>query len=328
MPDKVKQSAILLLSLGEELAASVFTHLNTREVQQLGKAMTNLKQITRGDVETVLQTFHQDVEQFAAVTLGSESYVRAVLTKALGNARATDVLEDILEANQEEGLDALNWLDAGNIAELIGNEHPQIIATILVHLQRERASEVMALLPERLRNDVMLRIATFGGVQPVALGELTDVLNDALSGQSVRRSKMGGVRAAAEILNMMSSAEEEQIINTLREQDADLTQRIVDEMFVFENLVDLEDRAIQLILKDVETSTLTVALKGAPEELREKVFKNMSKRAADMLRDEIDVQGPVRMSKVEQEQKAMLQIVRRLAEEGQFSLGGGKDAYV
>jgi len=328
MPDKVKQSAILLLSLGEELAASVFTHLNTREVQQLGKAMTSLKQITRSDVETVLQTFHQDVEQFAAVTLGSEAYVRAVLTKALGNARATDVLEDILEANHEEGLDALNWLDAGNIAELIGNEHPQIIATILVHLQRERASEVMALLPERLRNDVMLRIATFGGVQPVALGELTEVLNDALSGQSVRRSKMGGVRAAAEILNLMSSAEEEHIVNTLRAQDADLTQRIVDEMFVFENLVDLEDRAIQLILKDVETSTLTVALKGAPDELREKVFKNMSNRAADMLRDEIDVQGPVRMSKVEQEQKAILQIARRLAEEGQFSLGGGKDAYV
>jgi len=329
MPEaKVRQGAILLLSLGEELAASVFTHLNTREVQQLGKAMTGLKQITRDDVETVLQAFHQDVEQFVAVNLGSEAYVRSVLTKALGNARAKDVLEDILEANHEEGLDALNWLDAGNIAELIGNEHPQIIATILVHLQRDRASEVMTLLPERLRNDVMMRIATFGGVQPLALGELTDVLNDALSGQSTRRNKMGGVRTAAEILNLMNSAEEENIINTLREQDADLTQRIVDEMFVFDNLVDLEDRAIQLILKEVETTTLTVALKGAPDELRDKVFKNMSNRAAEMLRDEIDVQGPVRMSKVEQEQKVILQIARRLAEEGQFSLGGGKDEYV
>jgi len=329
MPEaNVKQSAILLLSLGEELAAEVFKHLNTREVQQLGKAMTSLKQITRGDVEAALQAFHQDVEQFAAVTLGSEAYVRSVLTKALGNARAADVLEDILEANHEEGLDALNWLDAGNIAELILNEHPQIIATILVHLQRARASEVIALLPERLRNDVMLRIATFGGVQPVALGDLTEVLNDALSGQSVKRSKMGGVRTAAEILNLLSSAEEEHIINSLREQDADLTQRIVDEMFVFENLVDLEDRSIQLILKEVETATLTIALKAAPDELREKVFKNMSKRAADMLRDEIDVQGPVRMSKVEQEQKTILQIARRLAEEGQIALGGGNDAYV
>jgi len=222
----------------------------------------------------------------------------------------------------------LNWLDAANIAELIANEHPQIIATILVHLERARAGEVIALLPERLRNDVMLRIATFGGVQPAALGELTEVLNDSLSGQSVKRSKMGGVRTAAEILNLMSHAEEEHIINNLRTVDADLTQRIVDEMFVFEHLVDLEDRAIQLILKEVETSSLTIALKGAPDELRDKVFKNMSNRAAEMLRDEIEVQGPVRMSRVEQEQKAILQVARRLAEEGQFVLGGGNDVYV
>jgi len=329
MPEpKIKQCAILLLSLGDELAAAVFKHLNTREVQLLGKAMTGLKHITRSEVSEVLQAFHQDVEQFAAVTLGSDTYVRSVLTKALGNARAADVLEEILEANQEEGLEALNWLDAANIAELICNEHPQIIATILVHLQRERACEVLVLLSERLRNDVMMRIATFGGVQPAALGELTEVLNNALSGQSVKRNKMGGVRTAAEILNLMSSAEEEHIINNLREQDAELTQRIVDEMFVFENLIDLEDRAIQLILKEVETTTLTVALKGAPDELREKIFRNMSNRAAEMLRDEIDMQGPVRMSKVEQEQKVILQIARKLAEAGQFSLGGGNDAYV
>jgi len=323
-----RQCAILLLSLGEDLAAEVFKHLNTREVQSMGKAMSSLKQVTRSDVAQVLQAFHQDVEQFQAVTLGSDAYVRAVLTKALGNARASDVLEDIFEANQEEGLDALNWLDAANLAEMIGNEHPQIIATILVHLERARASEVIALLPERLRNDVIIRIATFGGVQPAALGELTQVLNDALSGQSIKRSKMGGVRTAAEILNLMSHAEEEHIITNLRTVDADLTQRIVDEMFVFEHLVDLEDRAIQLILKEVETSSLTIALKGAPEDLRAKVFKNMSNRAAEMLRDEIEMQGPVRMSKVEQEQKAILQIARRLAEEGQFSLGGGNDEYV
>jgi len=324
----LKQCAILLLSLGEDLAAEVFKHLSTREVQQLGKAMSNLKHVTRSDVETVLEAFHQDVEQFAAVTLGSDAYVRSVLTKALGTARASDVLDDILEANQEEGLQALNWLDAANVAELIGNEHPQIIATVLVHLERGHAGEVIALLPERLRNDVMMRIATFGGVQPTALGELTQVLNNALSGQSVKRSNMGGVRTAAEILNLMSHAEEENIITNLRAVDADLAQRIVDEMFVFEHLVDLEDRAIQLILKEVETSSLSIALKSAPDDLREKIFKNMSNRAAQMLRDEIEVQGPVRMSKVEQEQKAILEIARRLAEEGQFSLGGGNDAYV
>jgi len=325
---KLNHCAILLLSLGEDLAADVFKHLATREVQSLGKVMSGLKQVTRSDVEAVLQAFHQDVEQFQAVTLGSDAYVRSVLTKALGNARARDVLEDILEANHEEGLEALNWLDAANIAEMIANEHPQIIATILVHLERARASEVIALLPERLRNDVILRIATFGGVQPAALGELTEVLNDALSGQSVKRSKMGGVRTAAEILNLMSHAEEEHIITNLRDVDADLTQRIVDEMFVFEHLIQLEDRAIQLILKEVDTASLTIALKGAPDELRDKVFKNMSNRAAELLRDEIDMQGPVRMSKVEQEQKAILQVARRLAEAGQFSLGGGNDEYV
>jgi len=325
---KLNQCAILLLSLGEDLAAEVFKHLTTREVQAVGKVMSSLKKVTRSDVEAVLEAFHQDVEQMQAVTLGSDEYVRAVLTKALGSARADKVLDDILEANQEDGLDALNWLDAPNIAELIANEHPQVIATILVHLERARASEVLVLLPERLRNDVLVRIATFGGVQPAALGELTDVLNDALSGQSVKRSKIGGVRTAAEILNFVSHAEEEHIIENLRTVDADLTQRIVDEMFVFDNLATLEDRSVQLILKEVESSTLTIALKGAPEELRAKVFKNMSSRAAEMLREEIEMLGPVRMSKVEEEQKAILQIVRRLAEEGQITLGGGNDEYV
>jgi len=325
---KLNPCAILLLSLGEDLAAEVFKHLTTREVQTLGKVMSSLKQVTRSDVEAVLEAFHQDMAQMQTVTLGSDDYVRAVLTKALGSARATKVLDDILEATQEEGLEALNWLDAPNIAELIANEHPQVIATILVHLERARASEVLVLLPERLRNDVIMRIATFGGVQPAALGELTDVLSDALSGQSIKRSKIGGVRTAAELLNFMSHAEEEQTIENLRTVDADLAQRIVDEMFVFDNLATLEDRSMQLILKEVDSASLTIALKGAPEELRAKVFKNMSSRAADMLREEIEMVGPVRMSKVEAEQKAILQIVRRLAEEGQLTLGGGNDEYV
>src|SRR5690606_20885121 len=237
---------------------------------------------------------------------------------------------DILEAGDGgSGIDALNWLEPGSVAELIADEHPQIIATILVHLERDRASAVLALLNERLRNDVMLRIATFGGVQPAALSELTDVLNDMLSGQGAKRSKMGGVRTAAEILNFMNSAEEEAVVASLRELDGDLAQRIVDEMFVFENLADLEDTAIQLILKAIDTAALTIALKGAPEELREKFFKNMSNRAAEMLRDDLEAQGPVRMSRVEEEQKAIVQVARKLSEAGQFSLSGlGSDEYV
>lgn len=318
-----------MLSLGEDAAAEVFKFLSAREVQQVGAAMANLKQITRQDVDGVLEEFRKEADQFLAVTIGSDEYVRTVLTKALGTDRAAGLIEDILEAGDSAaGIDALNWLDAPNVAELISDEHPQIIATILVHLERDRASAVVALLPERLRNDVIMRIATFGGVQPTALTELTEVLNGMLSGQSAKRSKMGGVRTAAEILNFMSSNEEEAIVANLRSLDADLAQRIVDEMFVFENLADIEDRAIQLILKEIDTSSLTIALKGAPDELRNKFFKNMSNRAAEILRDDIDAQGPVRMSKVEQEQKAILQVARKLAEAGQFSLGGGKDEYV
>ena len=278
--------AILMMSLGEDAAAEVFKFLTPREVQQIGSAMANLRQVTRDDVDRVLEEFRQEADQFMAVTLGSDEYIRAVLTKALGTDRAAGLIEDILEAgNDGSGIDALNWLEANSVAELIADEHPQIIATILVHLERDRASAVLALLNERLRNDVMLRIATFGGVQPAALHELTEVLNGVLAGQGAKRSKMGGVRTAAEILNFMSSADEEAVVNNLRELDADLAQRIVDEMFVFENLIQLEDTAIRLILAEVDTTSLTIALKGAPAELCEKFFRNMSNRAACLPRD-------------------------------------------
>lgn len=322
--------AILMMSIGEDAAAEVFKFLSAREVQQIGAAMANLKQITRADVDTVLEEFRNEADQFLAVTLGSDDYIRAVLTKALGTDRAAGLIEDILEAGEGSGsgIDALNWLDPTNVAELIADEHPQIIATILVHLERDRASAVLALLNERLRNDVMMRIATFGGVQPSALHELTDVLNDVLSGQGAKRSKMGGIRTAAEILNFMNSSEEEAVVHSLREVDADLAQRIVDEMFVFDNLADVENTAIQLILKEIDTASLTIALKGATDELRDKFFKNMSNRAAEILRDDLDAQGPVRMSRVEQEQKAILQIARKLAESGEIALTMGNDEYV
>lgn len=328
--EALNRCAILIMSLGEDAAAEVFKYLSAREVQQIGMAMAGLKQITRGDVDKVLEEFRQEADQFMAITLGSDDYIRSVLTKALGTDRAAGLIEDILEGSDgASGIDALNWLDAQNVAELIMDEHPQIIATILVHLERDRASDVLALLPERLRNDVMLRIATFGGVQPQALQELTEVLNNVLSGQGAKRSKMGGVRAAAEILNYMTSVEEESVVASLRELDGDLAQRIVDEMFVFENLVDVEDTAIQLILKEIDTSQLTIALKSAPEELREKFFKNMSNRAADMLRDDLDAQGPIRMSRVEEEQKNILGAARKLAEAGQLTLTrSANDEYV
>ncbi|MFT0531454.1 flagellar motor switch protein FliG [Castellaniella hirudinis] len=329
--EDLSRCAILMMSLGEDAAAEVFKYLSSREVQQIGSAMANLKQVTRADVDQVLEDFRREADQFMAVTLGSDDYIRSVLTKALGNDRAASLIEDILEAGAEgtgSGIDALNWLEPANVAELIAGEHPQIIATILVHLERDRASAILALLNERTRNDVMMRIATFGGVQPAALHELTEVLNEVLSGQGAKRSKMGGVRTAAEILNYMNTTEEEEVVSSLREIDADLAQRIVDEMFVFDNLADVEDAAIQLILKEIDTASLTIALKGASEELSAKFFKNMSNRAAEILRDDLDAQGPVRMSRVETEQKAILAVARKLADAGQINLSMGNDEYV
>lgn len=326
-----ERCAILIMSLGEDTAADVFRYLSTREVHEIGTAMANLKQVTRGDVDRVLEEFRQEADQFMAVSLGTDEYIRSVLNKALGADRAASVIEDILEADSRSnnGIDALNLLEPSAIAELIKDEHPQILATILVHLERDRASAVLGYLDDRLRNDVMLRIATFGGVQPDALQELTSVLNDALSGQGAKRSKMGGVRTAAEILNFMTTTDEEALVTSLRDIDADLAQRIVDEMFVFENLIDVEDSSIQIILKEIDTNSLTIALKGAPDELREKFFRNMSNRAAEMLREDLEAQGPVRMSKVEEEQKNILSLARKLAEAGQITLSrGGNDEYV
>jgi len=326
----LNRAALLMMTLGEDAAAEVFKYLTAREVQQLGSAMASLKQVTRDDVSATLEEFRQEAEQFMAVTLGSDDYIRSVLTKALGSDRAAGLIEDILEAGEGgSGIDALNWLEASTVAELIGDEHPQIIATILVHLERDRAAGVLALLTERLRNDVMLRIATFGGVQPAALAELTETLNSMLSGQGAKRSKMGGVRTAAEIINMMNSSDEEAVISSLRDRDAELAQRIVDEMFVFENLLEVDDRGIQMLLKEVDNDSLMVALKGVPDDLRDKFLRNMSSRAAEILREDLEAQGPVRMSKVESEQKKILQIARRLAESGQIVLGNqGDDAYV
>ena len=206
---------------------------------------------------------------------------------------------------------------------MIKNEHPQIIATILVHLERDQAADVLTHFVERLRNDVMLRIAALEGVQPSALSELNDVLTQLMQGASkVSKSALGGTTVAAEILNNLGTSLEASVMASLREHDAELAQQIEDQMFVFENLNDLDDRGIQLLLREVQSESLIIALKGTSNELREKIFKNMSSRAAEMLRDDFESKGPVKLSEVEAEQREILKIVRRLADEGQIALGG------
>jgi flagellar motor switch protein FliG len=319
----IQRSAILLMSLGEEEAVEVFKCLGPREVQKLGPAMARLSNVTREQVGKVLREFRREAEQHATIGVGSDQYVRSVLMRALGSDKASALIDRILQGPEQAGIENLKWMDAASVAELIKGEHPQIIATILVHLDADHASEILAQLPERLRNDVVVRIATLEGVQPAALRDLNEVLTQLLSGaDKLKKSTRGGVDAAAQILNHLGGALEASVSAHLRELDPDLAQAIQDKMFVFDNLLDLDDRAIQLLLREVQSETLVVALKGTSEPLKDKIFKNMSQRAAEMLRDDLDAKGPVRLSEVETEQREILRAVRRLAEEGQIALGG------
>ncbi len=325
----VRRSAILMLALDEDSAAEVFKFLSPKEIQQLSMEMAEMGQVSHEDMQQVMMEFHRETEEFIALNLNSSEHIRSVLTKALGSERATSIIEDILETSGSgSGIDSLNLMEASMVAELIRDEHPQIIATILVHLERHQAADILELFDDKLRNDVVLRIATFSGVQPAALQELTEVLSGMLDGQNLKRSKMGGVRTAAEILNLMNSSLEETAIETVRAHSEDLAQKIIDEMFLFENLMDVDDRSIQLVLKEIDTNSLVVALKGAPEGLMEKFLRNMSRRAADLMREDMEARGPIRVSQVEAEQKAILQVVRRLADSGEIVLSGGDDTYV
>ena len=324
------KSALLLMTLGSDDAAEVLKHLGPREVQKLGMAMASMDAQPRTKVEALLDEVEAHFGKGSPIRSDNEA-IRQMLTKALGEDRAAHIISRVLNGSDTAGIESLKWMDAPTAADLIRNEHPQIIATILVHLEFDQAGEILKFFPERLRNDVILRIATLDGVQPSALRELNDALTRMLSGaQTVKKASMGGVRHAAEILNFVGSAAETSVIDNVREYDPDLAQKILDEMFVFENLLDIDDRGIQSILREVQSDSLILALKGAPPELREKVFKNMSSRAAEMMREDLESRGPVRLSEVEAEQKEILKIVRRLAEEGQIMLGGkgGDDEFV
>jgi len=321
--DGVEKSATLLVSLGADYAAEVLKQLGPREVQKLGHAMATLKTVPRARIEEVLDELHRLIATQASIYIDTDDYIRSVLTKALGDDKASNLISRILQGGETSGIEGLKWMDASTVADLIRNEHPQIIATILVHLEHEHSSEILNHFSERLRNDVVLRIATLEGIQPAALRELNEAMLRILAGSSsIKKTAMGGVRTVAEILNFIGSASETSVVDAIREYDPDLAQQILDEMFVFENLIDIDNRSIQLILREIQSDSLVLALKGASDNLKEKVFKNMSQRAGEMLREDLEALGPVRVSDVEAEQKEILKVVRRLADEGQIVLGG------
>ncbi|MDH4283773.1 MAG: flagellar motor switch protein FliG [Gallionellaceae bacterium] len=326
----IEKSAILLMTLGEAEAAGVLKYLEPKEVQKISAAMVALKNISRERISSVFDEFYQVAMDRTTVGIASQDYIRNMLTKALGDDKAAGVLERIMHNSDTSGIESLKWMDPAGVAELIANEHPQIIATILVHLEADQSAGVLGYFSDRTRNDVLLRIATLDGVQPDALRELNDVLTKLLTGSATGKKRIkGGTRTAAEILNFMSGTQEEGILESVRAYDAELAQKIVDEMFVFENIMDIDDRGIQLILREIQSESLIIALKGASEELREKIFKNMSQRASEMMREDLEAKGPVKVSEVEAEQKEILKIIRRLVEEGQVSLSrGGEEAYV
>ncbi|MDX9717987.1 flagellar motor switch protein FliG [Thauera sp. WH-2] len=326
----LEKAALLLLTLGPDAAAEVLRQLGPREVQKLSLKMSEMPAQTRDRVMPLLMEVDAHFGKGAMIQ-PDEAQLREMLTKALGDERAGHLLARMMSGSDTAGIESLKWMDAATAADLIKNEHPQIIATILVHLEFDQAGEILKHFTDRLRNDVVLRIATLDGVQPAALKELNDALTRMLSGASnVKKAAMGGIRHAAEILNFVGSTHETAVIDNVREYDPELAQKILDEMFVFENLLDIDDRGIQTLLREIQSDSLIIALKGAPPELREKVFKNMSSRAAEMLREDLEARGPVRLSEVEAEQKEILKIVRRLAEEGQLMLGGkgGDDGFV
>lgn len=326
----VEDAAILLMSLGEEEAAEVFKHLEPKEVQYLGEAIARMRSVTKDRIDLVLDRFAIDSTEMGVLVADNDEYIKSVLRRALGDDKANLLIDRILQGSDITGIESLKWMDPIAVAELLRNEHPQIVAAILVHLDPDQASSILKCFVERQRNEVLVRIATLDGIQPNALKDLNEVLSRVLAGGAqVRKSSLGGVKPAAEIINLLGSSLESSVLDYIREADADLVLKIMDNMFTFDDLVKVDDRGFQIVLREVQTESLLVALKGATPEVREKVFKNMSSRAAETLREDLEAKGPVKLSEVEAEQKEMLKIVRRLADEGQVVLSGGaEDEYV
>jgi flagellar motor switch protein FliG len=314
------------MSLGEEEAAGVFKHLTPKEVQGVGETIAKMKAVSRERVDGVLQLFTDTAGAQSMLVTDTDEYVKAVLRRALGDDKANLLIDRILQGGDTAGIESLKWMDPQSVGELLRIEHPQIVAALLVHLESDQAADVLKTFPERHRNEVLVRIATLDGIQPSALKDLNDVMSKVLAGgEKMRKTSLGGVKAAAEMINMMGTSVETAVLDYIREADNDLAQKIMDNMFTFDDLEKVDDKGIQALLKEVQSESLVIALKGATPEMREKVFKNMSTRAAETLREDLESRGPVRVSEVETEQKEMLKIVRRLADEGQIVLSGGGD---
>jgi flagellar motor switch protein FliG len=324
-----ERAAILLLTLGENEAAQVLKHMGAKEVQRIGTAMAKLANVSREEVHGVISEFATTVESQTSVGVGADEFLRKVLVDALGQDKAASIIDRINIGRSTKGLEALKWMDPRAVAELIRLEHPQIIAIVLAYLDPDQSAEILGHLPTNVRPDVVARIATLDGVQASALTELDDIMEKQFAGKAGGKSSvLGGAKAAANIINFLEPSQESALMEQIEKNDEALAARILDLVFVFDNLIDIDDRSMQELLRQVPAERLLLAMKGAEEALKEKIFKNMSQRAAEMLRDDLEAKGPVRLSEVEGAQKEILQIARKLAEAGAIAIGGKGEEYV
>ncbi|UJJ30998.1 flagellar motor switch protein FliG [Halopseudomonas maritima] len=320
---KLDKAAIFLLSLGESDAAAILKHMGPKEVQRVGSAMAGLRTVQRDQVQEVMGDFIEVVGEQTGLSVGADSYIRSMLTQALGEDKANSLVDRILLGGSTSGLDSLKWMEPRAVADVIRFEHPQIQAIVVAYLDPDMAAEVIGYFDHKVRLDILLRVAALNTVQPSALKELNEILEKQFAGNSnTSRAAMGGIKRTADIMNFLESSTESQLIESIREMDEDLSLRIEDLMFVFDNLAEVDDRGIQALLREVSSEVLIVALKGADDAIKDKIFRNMSKRASELLQDDLEAKGPVRISEVEAAQKEILTIARRMADAGEIVLGG------
>ncbi|ATC98192.1 MAG: flagellar motor switch protein FliG [Pseudomonadota bacterium] len=322
--DGVEKASILLLSLSEEDAAQILKHLEPKQVQKVGMAMAGLDDLSQDKIAAVHKLFIDQIQSFSTIGFQSEDFIKKALTAALGEEKAANLIDQIIMGSGAKGLDSLKWMDSKQVANIIRNEHPQIQTIVLAYLEPEQSAEIINQFPEKVRLDLTMRIANLEEVQPAALQELNEIMEKQFAGQAgAQAAKMGGLKAAADIMNYLDTNVEGQLMDSIREHDEEMSQQIQDLMFVFDNLIDVDDRGIQAILREVQQDVLMKAIKGTDEGLKDKILKNMSKRAAEMMADDLEAMGPVRISEVEAAQKEILSIARRLADSGEIMLGGG-----
>lgn len=324
-----ERAALLLMTLGEADAAEVLKYMGPREVQSIGTAMASLKNVSRDQANVVLDRFITEVEEQTAFGVGTEDYVRKVLTGAFGAGKANAFIDRIMIGQDARGLDELKWMSSKDVAEIVDGEHPQIVAIIIAYLDSEQAAEVIGLLPEELRTEVLIRIARLSDVQQSALAEIENLIaNKSSNKKSSGSEKVGGDKVAANIINSLGSAKGEEILEKIKERNEDLSNRIQEMMFVFDTLLNVDDRGIQSLLREVSNDLLVVALKGCDPAVRDKILRNMSKRAAALLSEDMEARGPIKLSEVEIAQKEILDIARRMADAGDLDLGQGGEEYV